>query len=40
MVFGNKKSGSELVIGDGCEKISILEKQHFFNFAQQELRIY
>lgn len=34
MIFGNSKSGSELVIGDGCEKIATLEKQHFFNFAQ------
>ena len=40
MIFGNNRSGTELVIGDGCEKIATLEKQHFFNFAQQELQIY
>jgi hypothetical protein len=33
MIFGNKKLGKDLVIGDGFQRISFLQKNKLFNFA-------
>lgn len=38
--FGNKKAGQDMVIGDKFSRINQLERQDFFNQAQQELSIY